>query len=204
MEQIESNQNQKIYLMNHRTHSYLIVKKILEIVLLIVLFVALFILSTVLAKAAPITDQNVENLINEERIQRGITPLKVNSELDSAAFSKSQDMIKHQYFEHYALGLSPWDFITGQGYEYLYAGENLAMDFQTSEGMVNAWMNSKTHRDNILNPDYNEMGIGIVKGTYADNSGTRETTMVTNMFATQKPAVIKIFDSVVSTVKNIF
>ena len=183
-----------------RVNKHHLVLKIIEVAL----FVALFALSAAAASAAPITDTNLDTLINKERTDRGLAPLKVDDQLNKAAQEKSTDMINRNYFDHYAYGLTPWDFVIKQNYDYLYAGENLAMDFNSAEGVVNAWMNSKTHRDNILNPDFSDTGIGIVKGAFTDSSGTRETVMITNMFGTRKPAVMKIFDSFINAVKYIF
>lgn len=184
----------------HKLHKHHLVVKIVEIAL----FSSLFICAASLAKAAPITNQNIEKLVNTERTQRGIAPLNVDESLNEAAYNKSLDMIRRDYFEHYAYGLTPWDFIKNQNYDYLYAGENLAMDFTSSESLVNAWMNSETHRKNILNPDFTEMGVGIVKGEFTDSIGNKDTQMVTNMFATKKPAIIRVFDSVVEKIKSVF
>lgn len=184
----------------YKMHKHYLVVKVVEIAL----FILLFAVSASFALAAPITDENVVYLINKERVSRGINPLNVNDSLQNAANKKSADMINRNYFDHYAYGLSPWMFIRNENYDYLYAGENLAMDFDTAEGMVSTWMASPSHRKNILNSDFTETGVGVVKGEFNDNSGQRETTMVTNIFATKRPAVIRIFDSVVEKIKNIF
>lgn len=144
--------------------------------------------------ASAITPDNILNLLNQERTSRGIPKLVDNEELDNAASQKSKDMVNRDYFEHFAFGLTPWDFVKNSGYEYLYAGENLAMDFNTSEGMVNAWMNSPAHRDNILNPDFRDIGVGVVKGEFIENGSGRNTIMVTNMFGRKKPVILKVFD----------
>lgn len=161
-------------------------------------------LSATCAYASEITPENVTYLVNRERTYYGLDPLRVNLDLNSAATSKSADMVERDYFEHFAYGLSPWDFMRSSNYDYLYAGENLAMDFQTAEGMVKAWMNSNMHRANILSPDFEEMGIGVVKGAYTENGQTRETVMVNNMFGRKKTVVIKAIDKVVATFNNIF
>jgi uncharacterized protein YkwD len=177
--------------------------KIIKLISISVLFISLFSINIAHSKASEITPQNLENLINSERVADGLIPLKINDRLDSAATAKSTDMVSRNYFEHYAFGLTPWDFIIKAGYNYLYAGENLAMDFNTAEGTVSAWMNSPAHRSNILNPDYSEMGMGVVKGEYKDASGTHETTIVTNMFGRQKPIIIQIFDNFVEGISSL-
>ena len=160
-----------------------------------------FLFSTNLAFASEINQNNLINLINQERNSRGIPSLKLDNDLNNAASLKSKDMINRNYFDHYAYGLSPWDFITNSGYNYLYAGENLAMDFNTSEGVVKAWMNSPAHRDNILNPDFNDTGLGIVKGEYTENGYAHDTTMISNMFGRKRPAILKAFDYIA---RNVF
>ena len=203
MKQIQTKNKNQTDLDQHfiyKMHKHYLIVKIVEIAL----FVSLFVFSAALALAAPINPENVEKLVNQERTSRGISPLNINYSLDFAAQKKSFDMINRNYFDHYAYGLSPWIFIQNENYDYLYAGENLAMDFNTAEGMVSAWMASPSHRKNILNPDFNEMGVGVVKGEFSDNSGAHETEMVTNMFATRKPAIIRVFDNVVEKLKNIF
>jgi uncharacterized protein YkwD len=154
-----------------------------------------------LAFASEINPKNVLKSINTERTNRGLSSLKEDSNLDFASTLKTKDMLNRDYFDHYANGLTPWDFFRIADYDYLYAGENLAMDFVTSEGMVKAWMNSPKHRENILNPDYADIGIVIVKGEYNDNGKTRQTIMVTNMFGHKKPAIVRIYNYIA---KNIF
>ncbi|MFA6963960.1 MAG: CAP domain-containing protein [Patescibacteria group bacterium] len=154
--------------------------------------------------ASDITSQNVLLLVNKERIDRGLIPLRENQNLANAAAAKSTDMINRNYFDHYAFGLTPWDFILSYDYNYLSAGENLAMDFETSEGVVNAWMKSSSHRANILNPDFQDLGVGVVKGAYITETGSHETKMVTQMFGRHKSVIVQAFDDIVSAFQNIF
>lgn len=112
-------------------------------------------------------------------MENNLKPLELNSQLYQAAQSKANDMLLNGYFEHYTpSGQSPWDFIHASGYLYLSAGENLAMDFATSEGIHKAWMNSPLHKRNILNPEYTQIGIATVSGYYVDH----QTTMVVQIF----------------------
>lgn len=132
--------------------------------------------------ASSINAEMLVDLTNRSRSQNGIKPLKINHLLEQAAQNKADNMLEYNYFEHYSpLGLTPWDFIHAAGYNYTMAGENLAMDFQTSEGIHNAWMNSPSHEKNILRQDYEDIGIAAVKGEF-DN---KETTMVVEMFGKQ-------------------
>jgi hypothetical protein len=166
-------------------------------IVLAVTILAIFafgIISFGLANASAITPDNIVKLVNEERVANGVNPLKVNVELQSAAVAKSQDMIARDYFDHYAFGETPWMFILQAGYNYSIAGENLAQGYSSAEGVVNAWMNSPSHRANILNPNFQEIGVGVVKGAFTQNGTTTNTTMTTEMFATPKSRMAQIFD----------
>lgn len=165
----------------------------------------LFLFSAQNVFASEISEQNLLTQINKERSQRHLPALAINPDLENAAKLKSKDMINRNYFDHYAFGLSPWDFMKISGYHYLYAGENLAMDFGTSEGIVNAWMASPKHRENILNSAYTDTGFGIVKGAYVENGNIYTTTMVTNMFGRKKPSILKVYDYITKGfLSNIF
>lgn len=172
--------------------------------LLLTAVIAVTVFASTPAFASEITNENVLYLINKERAYYGLDPLEENSDLDMAATNKSKDMVNKNYFEHYAFNMTPWDFIKNSGYNYLYAGENLAMNFQSAEGMINAWMKSSSHRKNILSEDYNEAGIGIVKGEYTDDGQVRETYMVTNMFGRKKPFIVEVFNNIVETISYLF
>jgi uncharacterized protein YkwD len=153
-----------------------------------------------IAFASPITQENVINLINQERRLNGLSDLSIDPELNRASQMKSKDMLRRNYFEHYAFGLTPWGFIRNSGYDYIFAGENLAMNFSTSEGMVGAWMNSPAHKENILNPNYSDAGVGIIKGAYGESGTSHETIMVTTLFGKKKPLIVNI----VEKIRNIF
>ena len=115
--------------------------------------------------ATNMTADRIIQLTNQERAQRGLNSLSSNASLSSAAHAKANDMFEKQYWDHFGPnGESPWDFIKGAGYEYVYAGENLGKGFTTSEGVHQAWMASPTHKDNIISPNYEDIGIAIVSG----------------------------------------
>jgi len=134
---------------------------------------------SILGYAAQISPDEVVRLTNEKRIQAGLQPLKYNSTLSSAAYAKGRDMIERDYWAHVAPdGTQPWKFFSDFGYRYLYAGENLARDFSNPYSAVEAWMNSPTHKDNLLNSKYKEIGIGVVEG---DLAGI-DTTIIVQFF----------------------
>ena len=133
----------------------------------------------VLGYASSITPESVLVSINAKRTEAGLSPLSLNSRLNQAATMKAADMFTLNYWAHNSpAGREPWDFIKAAGYRYHYAGENLARDFGDTSAMIDAWMASPTHRDNIVNPKYQEIGVAVVNGTL---QGV-ETTLVVNMF----------------------
>lgn len=133
----------------------------------------------VLGTSTGITIQEIVRLTNEERAKQGLPPLTENGSLNQAAEAKAQNMFAENYWAHYApSGKTPWDFIVGAGYKYVYAGENLARNFSSAQDVVNAWMASPTHRDNLLNPHYTNIGVAIEDG----NLTGKATTLVVQEF----------------------
>lgn len=138
--------------------------------IIIISFVFSFVNCGQAAIAADITAQRMIELTNESRKDSGLLPLKVNDKLTAAAAAKVDDMFRFQYFDHNSpSGLTPWHWIRSAGYDYLYAGENLAIDFVTAEGTHMALMRSIAHRDNILKPNYVEIGVAVKKGIFEGN-----------------------------------
>ena len=133
----------------------------------------------VLGFSSSITPTQVIDQINQKREELNLKPLTLNPQLSQAALAKATDMFEKQYWAHYAPdGTSPWSFIKNSGYKYTVAGENLARDFFETSDMVDAWMNSETHRENIVNPKYQETGIAVVDGSL---QGV-DTTLVVQLF----------------------
>ena len=133
----------------------------------------------VLGIATDITAQKLFDLTNAERVKKGLPKLAYNEKLASAAVKKANDMFYANYWAHYSpSGKTPWEFILAEGYKYEYAGENLAKDFMFSNDVVQAWMDSPSHRENLLKKDYSEVGFGIVNGTLQGE----ELTLVVQMF----------------------
>jgi hypothetical protein len=126
----------------------------------------------------------VIDLTNEERADNAAKPLHRNSTLDTAARMKAQHMANNEYFAHYAPdGTTPWHWFDEAGYVYAHAGENLAIHFTDSSEVVEAWMDSPTHRKNIVDAKFTEIGVGTAKGKYEGY----ETVYVVQLFGT--PAV---------------
>ena len=128
------------------------------------------------------SDINVASVIaetNDQRVKLGLRPLTKSPLLTLAAQKKAANMFQQQYWAHIAPdGTKPWHFMKVVGYDYRYAGENLAKDFAVTDDMVAAWMRSPKHRQNILNPKYTEIGVAVTNGVL---HGV-ETTLVVQMF----------------------
>lgn len=136
----------------------------------------------VLGYAANISPSEVERLTNVQRENNGLPGLTDNSTLDAAALAKGKDMLAKGYWAHVAPdGTQPWAFFVAANYDYRYAGENLARDFSDANSAVNAWMASPTHRENVLSPNYKEIGIGVVEGNLAG----ADTTIIVQFFGTK-------------------
>lgn len=106
-------------------------------------------------------------LTNQERESIGLNQLEENPILVEAASQKAQDMLEHDYFSHESPeGITPWYWFEKAGYNYESAGENLAIGFLDSEEVILAWENSPSHRANLLNPQYKEIGIAVATGDF--------------------------------------
>jgi hypothetical protein len=152
-----------------------------------------------------IDTQDLMNKVNSERTQRFIPALITNSKLTTAAFGKGNDMIARSYFAHIDPdGNYVWPRIEATGYKpYVTLGENLAMDFTSAQSVIDAWMNSPTHRANIVNDKFEDQGMASVAGTYEPN---HSTIMVVNLFGTlyktSKPSPAPSPAPVASTTKK--
>jgi hypothetical protein len=140
----------------------------------------------VLGFASNITAQQTIDQTNLQRESQGLPPLKMSSSLNQAAVAKANHMFANNYWAHVAPdGTTPWVFIRNAGYRYAVAGENLARDFDTTGSMIGAWMDSPTHRENVVNPKYSEIGVAVVNGTL---EGV-ETTLVVQLFGQPAQAI---------------
>ncbi len=136
-----------------------------------ILALIIFLPNTILF--SDITSSQLLNLINKVRQGENLPPLTLNQQLNKAAELKANDMVANNYFDHISpSGITPWHWFKKAGYQYIYAGENLAMDFWESESVFNAWMNSPTHRANILNPNFKEVGLAVVNGQIQNHQAT--------------------------------
>lgn len=133
---------------------------------------------------------------NEDRVQQGLSVLTPDALLAKAAQMKAEDMAAKGYFSHVSPdGKSPWYWLQQVAYPYSYAGENLAIDFNDSKEVQDAWMASPAHRANIVKPQYTRIGIGTAEGMYEG----RATTFVVQYFATPKKGVAIPGESIVAS-----
>lgn len=140
---------------------------------------SLFFVFISVAQASEITPKKVVELVNQDRASQNLTFLHVNDMLTRAAQAKADDMAKHAYFAHTSpSGVTPWFWIQRYGYDYRVAGENLAIRFTDAEDQEQAWMTSVKHRENILNPQYGDIGVAV-KHTIQNG---QEVSIVVQMF----------------------
>ncbi len=124
-------------------------------------------------------------LTNTERLSNNLPELRESPVLAEAARLKAEDMASKSYFAHTSPeGKTPWYWLGRVGYSYIYAGENLAVNFIDSADVTRAWMNSPTHRANIVHGAYTEVGTGIATGVYKGN----ETVFVAQVYG--RPSVL--------------
>lgn len=110
----------------------------------------------------PLQPNALERLVNEQRQEHVLPSLKSNAALRESACAKAGHMNTEDYFEHVAPdGTQPWSFFEEAGYRYTRAGENLARNFTDDAERVQAWIDSPSHRDNVLG-EYEEQGICTV------------------------------------------
>ena len=105
--------------------------------------------------------EEVLRLVNEEREKAGVTPLKLDSELTKASQRRAKEIT--EVFDHTRPnGENFRSILDEMGINSSYAGENIAVGFSSPKGVMAAWMNSQGHRKNILNPNYNSLGVGFI------------------------------------------
>ena len=132
---------------------------------------------------ADVKKTDLIKLINKERLSLGVSLLKENQKLDEAALLKAKDILEKDYFSHKSPeGITPWYWFAKTGYNYKYAGENLAIGFLNSEDVYSAWINSMSHKENIINPNYQEIGTAVLTGEYKGNN----TTVAVQLFGSPK------------------
>ncbi|AQQ54252.1 LysM peptidoglycan-binding domain-containing protein [Planococcus lenghuensis] len=114
-------------------------------------------------------EQRSIELVNLERSKTGASPVIADEKLNRIAQVKAEDMAANHYFDHTSPTYgSPFEMAYNFGYSYQMYGENLAIGYTTPGAAMTGWMNSDSHRTNLLNPGYTQMGVGHA----VDEAGT--------------------------------
>jgi len=109
--------------------------------------------------------KQVADLVNQERAKAGLKPVQLDSALSDVALAKAADMSNNHYFDHNSPTYgSPFDMMKKYGISFMTAGENIAMGQRSPEEVMNQWMNSEGHRQNIMNPAFTKIGVGYTNG----------------------------------------
>ncbi|WP_289138382.1 CAP domain-containing protein [uncultured Brevibacillus sp.] len=109
--------------------------------------------------------KQVTDLVNQERAKAGLKPVELDASLNKVAQAKAADMSSNNYFDHTSPTYgSPFDMMKQFGVSYMTTGENIAMGQRTAREVMNQWMNSEGHRQNIMNPSFTKIGVGFVNG----------------------------------------
>ncbi len=138
---------------------------LLTTITFLVFFVVAFQQQLTNVVASSLTPLQIAEYINHERLAKDIPPLALNPQLSQAAYLKGKDMLDKNYWAHFGPhNETPWQFILKSGYDYVYAGENLAKGFSSAYDIVSAWMASPKHRENVLEPEFKDIGVAVLRG----------------------------------------
>lgn len=131
--------------------------------------------------------EEVVSQTNFFRKNLGLGELKSSYALETAAAQKLNDMAQNNYFAHTSpSGVSPWHWIEVNQYKYSYAGENLAIGFFSAKDTVDAWINSPTHKANITNGNYKEIGVAVAPVKIQNTEGI----LVVQLFGSPRPTIV--------------
>ena len=193
----KGNDHQPHFLRGKNTRNLVLIVFALElIVLLIPLIPTAYLIGN--RFSAAVLPSVLDDLTNQNRKSDHLAVLTVNPLLNKVAQLKAEDMAAKGYFAHTSPdGKAPWYWFKQVGYNYSYAGENLAVDFTDSQDVAVAWMNSPEHRANILKDQYTEVGTGVATGTYQGNL----TVFVAQEFG--KPAGVAVTETPVKVATKI-
>lgn len=192
---------------HHRNnyHPYVLSGRTLALFAVLLLTIKLFSVASVsldlisLNSPVNVNSENIIALTNQTRKQFNINSLKESPVLAQAAQAKAEDMLLNGYFAHNSPeGKTPWQFLENAGYNYFAAGENLAINFTDANSLEQAWMNSPSHKANILKSDFEEIGIGVAEGEYFG----KKATFVVQMFGVPSEQKIKLLEVPTIVEKN--
>lgn len=174
-------------------------------IIIVFIFLGAFFQTAVIRQSdffAAVLPKVLADLANDSRRADGLPTLTVSPVLEEAAQRKAKDMAEKSYFAHVSpQGISPWYWFTESGYKFVYAGENLAVDFSESDVVNRAWLASPGHRTNILNKNFSEIGIATSRGNYQGH----DTIFVVQLFGRPVSAfgAVKISPKASSVIKEV-
>lgn len=167
-----------IHLPSSLVTAYLVVL-LIAVTLLIIRATSFYQHAKVLGTSSELSAAKILSVVNLERQSKNLKPLILDPQLTLAANAKLADMITQDYFAHTTQSVDPWQFIDASGFQYLHAGENLARDFIDEYDLVQGWLASPPHRQNLLSSQYTHTGIAV--------SEASQGAMVVQMYATPLP-----------------
>lgn len=130
-----------------------------------------------------LSEPNLLAVINQVRVREGLRVLKPNLRLSQAAAAKAEHMLKQNYFAHTSPeGLEAWDFMARANLKYVFAGENLATNYLNPYELTYDFLQSPSHRANLLSPLFSDVGLAVVSPSPLDK-GEGPTTIVVQLFA---------------------
>lgn len=160
-----------------------ILVKLVVVVFVVLLPVAAWLTPDLMSQES----KKIVNLTNDLRASLQLQPLQESTVLNQAAYNKAQDMLVQQYFAHLGPdGKRVSNWLKNAGYDYLMAGENLAIGFASADEVVEAWKNSPTHYANLVDPAWQDMGVGMISGVYNEV----DTTLVAQFFGRPRPVPV--------------
>lgn len=132
--------------------------------------------------ATPRTPISVESVLvemNRVRTACGLPPFRDDFRLRLAAEDRMSDMLELAFWSHESPdGQSPFVFVPLRGYRHSRLGENLASGFETTELLVVSWMESKGHRENLIDPGFSDVGIAVIDGSTTRRSAGRSVVVI--------------------------
>ncbi len=151
-------------------------------------------------KSKVLSRNKLIELTNLERENKNLKPLKTDQNLNNIAYQKAKDILDREYFAHISpTGEGAADLAERYGYEYLLIGENLAKGiFADNQEIIEGWMNSPPHRENILKPGYEEIGIAIRKGDYQGD----KVWVGVQIFATPTSSCPQVDEQLLAKIKD--
>ena len=138
-----------------------VIRKIVSLLAVLVVATPLFAFDTQ-HHYAGLSAEALVAAMNRERAAAGLGPLRLNPMLSAAADDRMHDMFAKHYFQHISPdGIDPFTWAEKRGYDYREIGENLAVGYRRASDVVDGWMHSDGHRENVLGRNYDEIGIAI-------------------------------------------